>query len=163
VAQSWIGPMAVDGQGPAMQLVVIMTVAQQTWPFAQPAAFMHATPDMASAPPELLLPLLLPLEELLSSGVDASVVVAGVAGLLLDPQATASETAAQPDRAHKIIEFFILKTSLLSLCVPQAARVLDRAVVSYPSPLSERHRKCEPSGGEGGRASGPDSHAGGGV
>jgi hypothetical protein len=134
-----------------------MTVAQQTCPDGHMDAFIQVTPPIASAPPELL-PLLPPLLEAPVSSIDASVAGGGVVGLLLDPQATASETAAPLDTAHKIIEFFILKTSLLSLCVPQAARVLDRAAVSYPSPLSERHRKYETSGGEGGRESGPDSH-----
>jgi hypothetical protein len=150
--------MAVVGQGPTAQLVVIMVVAQQTCPDGHMdlSVQVGAIIIMAASLPPLLLAVP-PLLEL--SAVDASVVVVVVAGLLLDPQATASETAAQPDTAHKIIEFFILKTSLLSLCAPQAARVLDRAAVSYPSPLSERHRKYETSGGEGGRESGPDSLA----
>jgi len=117
--------MGVEGQGAAAQLVVIMMVAQQTMPVPHADVVVQLTPP--SMPP-LELPPLEPLPPPLllavpvSSGVPESVGAAGGL-LLLEPQATANETAAQPDTAHKIIEFFILKTSLLSLGEPQAARV----------------------------------------
>ena len=128
--------MAVDGQGPTWQLVIIEVLAQQTCPVGQVAALVHVAAGVASLPPPLLLlsvpPLLL---DVASSGVPESVGVTG-AGLLLELQATAKEIAAQPETAHKIIAFFILKTSLLSLGETHAARVWGRTAVSYPSPLS---------------------------
>jgi hypothetical protein len=76
------------------------------------------------------LPPLLPLPPLEPESVPESVSAAGVVGLLLELQATANATAAEPETAHKIIEFFILETSLLSLCDVQAARVRGRTAVS---------------------------------
>jgi hypothetical protein len=53
-AQSWMGPMGVDGQGPAWQFVVMVIAPQQIWPLGQTAAFVHATPLLL---PALLVPL----------------------------------------------------------------------------------------------------------
>jgi hypothetical protein len=116
--------MGVEGQGGGAQLVVIMIVAQQTMPEPHADVVVQLTPP--SVPPlELPPPELLPPPLLLAVASVGDPESVGAAGglLLLEPQATASETAAQPDTAHKIIEFFILKTSLLSLEEPQAARV----------------------------------------
>ncbi len=54
VAQSWMGPMGVDGHGPAWQFVVIVIAAQQTWPLGQTSALMHVRPPVV--PPLLALP-----------------------------------------------------------------------------------------------------------
>jgi hypothetical protein len=121
--------MAVVGQGPTWQLVIIEVLAQQTCPVGQVAALVHVAAGAASLPPPLLLP---PLSSLAvaSSGVPESVGVVAAGGLLLELQATAKEIAAQPETAHKIIAFFILKTSLLSLGETHAARVWGRWAVS---------------------------------
>jgi hypothetical protein len=137
VVQSWTGPtVGMLGQGPTWQAVVIAALPQQTMPVPHVDVVRHCVAAGAeSEPPPLLLP---PLSSLAvaSSGVPES--VAGVTGalLLLELQATAKEIAAQPETAHKIIAFFILKTSLLSLGETHAARVWGRWAVSYSSPLS---------------------------
>ncbi len=128
VAQSWITPMMVIGHGPAWQALFGVTplrVTQQTWPPVQVVESAQVRPvpiiaSVAATPPLLLLPLLL-LLVLPSSPASVPGVAAG--GVLLELQATASATAAEPDSANKIIEFFILKTSLLRLCDEQAALV----------------------------------------
>jgi hypothetical protein len=73
VAQSWIGPMGVDGHGPAWQFAVIVIAPQQTWPLAQTAALVHARPPVVpplddpllldTPPPDPLLLDALPLDE----------------------------------------------------------------------------------------------------
>jgi hypothetical protein len=141
VVQSVSGPIGVLGQGAAWQLVVIMMVAQHTIPVPQLDDVRHIAASVA-APLLLPLPPPLLLAVPVSSG-PASVGAAG-AGLLLELQATANATAAALETDHKIIEFFILETSLLSLGEPQAACVSPSYAVSYPSPVSGRCRKSAP-------------------
>jgi hypothetical protein len=138
VVQSWTGPtVGMLMHGPTWQAVIILMLPQQTMPAPHADVVRHSgAASAAGVPPPLLLlsvpPLLL---DVASSGVPESVGVTG-AGLLLELQATANEIAAQPETAHKIIAFFILKTSLLSLGETHAARVWGPWAVSYPSPLS---------------------------
>jgi hypothetical protein len=62
VEHNWTaGPPGTGWHGPARQMVVIVLTAQQTWPLAQAAAFVHWTP------PPLLLAL--PLDQVPSPGV----------------------------------------------------------------------------------------------
>jgi hypothetical protein len=139
-AQSWMGPIGVLGQEVITQLVVMLMLPQQTWPVAHIDAFVHTTPPESVAEP-LLLPLPPPLLLAVPVSSPPSVAAAG-AGLLLELQATANATAAALETDHKIIEFFILETSLLSLGEPQAACVSPSYAVSCPSPLSVKCRKC---------------------
>jgi hypothetical protein len=119
-----------------------MMVAQQTMPDPHIDVVVHDTPPASGVGVPLLLPLPPPLL-LPPASSPASVGLFAGAGLLLELQATANATAVAPDRAHKIIEFFILKTSLLRLGETQAALVLPSGAVSYPSPLSLECRKSE--------------------
>jgi hypothetical protein len=88
----------------------------------------------ASSPPPLLLPL--PPLLLASSVVPAS--TGGVAGVLLELQATAKATAAEPETAHKMIEFFILKN-----VPPQSGRLaVCKLPASGPGWLSHVRPRC---------------------
>jgi hypothetical protein len=65
---------------------------------------------------------------------------------LLELHATTKATAAAPDIDHKIIEFFILKTSLLSLGDTQAA--LSRAMfLSLNRPSNLKNAESMKPGG----------------
>jgi len=98
----------------------------------QSAMLVQAMLASGSVVPLLLplpLPLLLPPSSVVTIVPESiGAVAAGV--LLLELQAAAKATALTPDTAHKVIEFFIVETSLLSLCDPQAARVCGQVAVS---------------------------------
>jgi hypothetical protein len=110
------------------------------------APMKHGVLPPSAVPPLLLLPppLLLP------PSVPPPSPVFEAAGLLLELQATAKATAAAPDTDHKIIEFFILKTSLLSLGETQAALSLDR-FLSLNRPSGPKNAESMKPGGIHGR------------
>jgi len=106
VPHSWIGPMAVDGHGPAWHIVVIEIVPQQTSPVGQSDDIVHAT-ALLSPPPE---------DDELDEDDDpvpvSSVVSASASGvvfgleLLLQPDANAKPTQpALRTETKRIFEF----------------------------------------------------------
>jgi len=107
VPHSWMGPMGVDGHGPAWQLVVIEIVPQQTLPLVgQSDDCIHATALASLLPPDDELdedPELVPVSSVLSAS--ASGVVFGLE-LLLQPDANAKLTQpALRTETKRIFEF----------------------------------------------------------
>jgi len=100
-AQSWIGPIGVDGHGPAWQVVIWLMLPQQISPVAHPAALVQVTPAGAS----VWEPEDEPDEPVSSSGPLSTVALFDE---LLHPEASASpiEPALSRD-TKRIFEFCI--------------------------------------------------------